>query len=145
MEKLSFGASLGAVMQVSFIVDDMERELWHWTQTLRVGPFFYLPHFPLADTQYRGSRIEIDLDVALAFSGSTCYELVRQNDDVPSPFREMVATRGFGFHHWAVPTRTFEADLRGHQKNGMAIVASAMLAGTRKRGYTVKFTGEMRA
>jgi Glyoxalase/Bleomycin resistance protein/Dioxygenase superfamily len=125
MEKTSFSFSLGAVMQVAFVVDDMERELEHWTRTLRVGPFFYLPHFPLINAQYRGSPIALDIAVALAFSGTTCYELIRQNSDAPSPFQKTPTERRYGFHHWAIPTRTFDTDLAERQRSGMTLVASA--------------------
>ncbi|HEY0467257.1 MAG TPA: VOC family protein [Polyangiaceae bacterium] len=125
MDKLSFGMPLGTAMQVGFLVEDMNRELEHWTRTLRVGPFFYLPHFPLVEAHYRGAQVSPDLDVALAFSGTTCFELIHQNDDAPSPFREALTARGYGFHHWAVASRTFEDDLREREKSGMAIVASA--------------------
>jgi hypothetical protein len=124
---LAFGASLGTVMQVSFVVDDIEREMEHWTRTLRVGPFFYLPHFPILDAEFHGSPITIDVDIALAFSGTTCFELIRQNDETPSPFRAS-STRVAGLHHWGVSTRTFEADLEQSGKSGMTCIASGRVA-----------------
>jgi hypothetical protein len=111
--------------QLCFVVDDIHRELEHWTRTLRVGPFFYLPHFPLLEARYRGEPVAPDLDVALAFDGTTCIELVRQNDDSPSPFRDFVKTRGFGFHHSAVFSRAFDDELREREKSGTSIVGSA--------------------
>lgn len=117
--------TLGDFMQMCFVVDDIERELSHWTRTLRVGPFFYLPHFPLLEAQYRGQSVSPDLDVAIAFNGTTCVELVRQNDETPSPFRDHVQRRGFGFHHWGISSQSFEEDLRKRVKSGMSVVASA--------------------
>lgn len=128
VEKLSFGASLGAVMQVCFVVDDVERELEYWTRTLRVGPFFHFRHFPVLEAQYRGSPVAVDLEVALAFSGTTCFELITQHGDTPSPFRKLGNAQDFGFHHWAVPTRTFDAELHERQQSGMTLVASASVA-----------------
>ena len=125
---LSFGQPLGAVMQVSFVVDDIEREVQHYARTLGVGPFFYFPHFPAIDSKYRGEPSQADFGLALAFSGSMCIELIRQNDDAPSPFREHVARRGFGMHHVAVSTRTFDADLERHLAAGMTAVGSAATA-----------------
>jgi hypothetical protein len=115
-------------MQFSFVVDDIEREMEHWTRTLRVGPFFYLPHFPILDAEFHGNPITVDLDIALAFSGTTCFELICQNDETPSPFRASTTTRVAGFHHWGVSTRTFDAALEQGRESGMTCIASGRVA-----------------
>ena len=117
-----FRASAG-VLQVAYIVQDIELEMERWTRMLRVGPFFYMRHFPLFDAFHRGAPTTLDLDVAVAFSGDMCFELLRQNDDSPSVYREVVAARGYGFHHWALGTRTFDADIAHHESAGTEIVA----------------------
>lgn len=128
VDLLSFGVPLGAVMQTAFVVDDIEREMAYFSRTLGVGPFFYLPRFPAMDVKFRGKPIEVDFSVALAFKGSMCFELICQNDDAPSPFREVVLARGFGLHHVAVSTRSFEADLQRFQTEGMELVGTAATA-----------------
>lgn len=118
MEILSFGQPLGAVMQVAYVVDDMEKALEHWTQELGIGPFFLFEHFPLMDAQYRGQPTDFDVNLALAYSGSMCFELIYQNNDAPSVYRDIVDSRGYGFHHLAVSTRDFEGDVALHQARG---------------------------
>jgi hypothetical protein len=125
MEKLSFGPALGTVFQVSFVVDDIERAMQHWTQTLGVGPFFYLAHFPLLDGRYRGKPISPDVDVALTFSGGMCIELIHQNDRSPSPFLDFPTNGGAALHHAALSTRRFDADLEQHLESGKTLLASA--------------------
>jgi hypothetical protein len=61
---------------------------------------------------------------AVTFSGSTCFELIRQNDGAPSVFREVIDSRGYGFHHWAVSTRAFDAELERREKDGAVIASS---------------------
>ena len=124
MEPLLFGPFLGQVMQVAFVVEDIEREMKRWTRELGVGPFFYLPHFPVEDAVHRGSPSHADIDVALAFSGSMSFELIRQNNRAPSVFREMIDSRGYGFHHWAVSTRDFDAELRRRESAGSGVASS---------------------
>jgi hypothetical protein len=128
MEMLSFGQPLGAVMQMAFVVDDIEREVQHYVRSLGVGPFFHFPHFPAIDSRYRGQPCQADFAVALAFSGSLCVELIRQNDDAPSPFRDHVAKRGFGLHHYALSTRTLDADVERYLAAGMTVLGSAATA-----------------
>ena len=89
METLSFGQPLGAVMQVAYFVEDMDRALKHWTKMLRVGPFFLFEHFALLDAKYRGKPTDVDLTLALAFSGTMNLALIVQNNDAPSVYREV--------------------------------------------------------
>lgn len=70
----------------------------------------------------------MDVDVALAFTGATCIELIRPNDDRPSPFREWVKARGHGFHHVGLFTRTFDAELSRRVQAGAKVIASATVA-----------------
>lgn len=141
MSVLSFGQPLGAVMQMAFVVSNIEREVQHYAR-LGVGPFFHFPHFPAIDARFRGQPCSADFAVALAFSGSMCIELVCQNDDAPSPFREHVARRGFGLHHFAVSTRTLDADLERHQAAGMSVVGSAATAIGGRAVYLESASGE---
>ena len=125
MEQPSFGSPLGAVMQTAVVVDDIERAMEQWTRSYAVGPFFYLPHFPLFEATYRGNPTDLDIDVALAFSGSMCFELIQQNNDASSPFRNVATPHGLPLHHVAVASRLFEEDLEAYQSRGNALVASA--------------------
>lgn len=121
----------GRVMQVAFVVDDIERELDRWTRELRVGPFFYVHHFPIVEAQYRGEATTLDVDVALAFSGSMCIELIRQNNAAASPYRDTTGPEGWRHgapHHYAVPTRNFDADSAQRVREGQTLVASGKVA-----------------
>ncbi len=131
METLSFGPKLGAIMQVGYVVEDMDAALRYWTENLAIGPFFVIEHFPLQDTQYRGSPTDLDVDIALAFSATMCFELIVQNSKGPSVYSEVVEKRGFGFHHWAVSTRDFDGDVARYRSTGaeMALYGVAEVGG----------------
>lgn len=116
--QLPFGQPLGGIMQVAYIVEDLRAAAMSWAETLKVGPFFIIEHFPLADMTYRGKPDAMDISVALAHSGSMCFELIKQNDDKPSVYQDVVKKRGYGFHHWAVSTRDFEGTVEGYKKQG---------------------------
>jgi len=121
-EILSFGQPQGAIMQVAYVVEDIEKAMKHWTETLGVGPFFLFEHFALEDYRYRGKPGDLDITLALGFSGSMCFELIFQHSKSPSVYTEVVERRGYGFHHWAVSTNNFEADLKRHIAAGNAEV-----------------------
>lgn len=115
---LSFGQPLGAVMQVAYVVEDIEKAMAHWTENLGVGPFFLFEHFALDDYRYRGKPSDLDITIALGFSGSMCFELIVQNSKSPSVYSEVVEKRGYGFHHWALSTENFDADLAKYAAAG---------------------------
>ena len=49
---------------------------------------------------YRGAPTDMRLTLAVGFAGHMSFELIEQHDDLPSVYREMIETRGYGFHHW---------------------------------------------
>lgn len=145
LETLPFGPRVGAVMQVAYLVADIERAIATWSATLGIGPFFHFPHFSISEVLYRGQPSAIDLDVALAFSGSMCFELLQQNDAEPSVFQDQLRTRGYGFHHWGVATRSFDADLARHAEAGAPNVSSCVVGVGARTAYvdTVPQLGAM--
>jgi hypothetical protein len=60
------------------------------------------------------------VSLARAFSGHVMVELIQQHDDTPSVFHEGPGPRRYGFHHWAVRTKDFDADLACYLDVGYA-------------------------
>ncbi len=118
MRNFSFGQPLNGIIQVAYVVEDIEAAAHHWIKTLGVGPFFLFEHFPLFDAQYRGKPMDFDVNAALGFSGSMCFELIQQNNKVDSVYSEVVAKRGYGFHHWALATEDFEGSVKHYEDLG---------------------------
>jgi len=114
-----FGQPLGSVMQVAYVVDDLEAAAMEWVKNLNVGPWVIMEHFPAKNMKYYDDPTDIDLSIALAYSGSMCFELIFQHNDVPSVYTDCVKTDRMGcFHHWAVSTVTFDEDVARHKANG---------------------------
>jgi len=114
-------------MQVAYVVEDIEKAMKEWTETLGVGPFFLFEHFALDDYRYRGKPGDIDITLALGFSGSMCFELIVQHSKAPSVYTEVIDSRGYGFHHWAISTDSFDDDLARHVAAGDAEVLYGMV------------------
>ena len=55
----------GPVMQLGFVVPDLEAAARHWTR-LGVGPFFLLEHIQFAECRYKGTPTRFDMSVASA-------------------------------------------------------------------------------
>lgn len=71
---------------------------------------------------YHGTPASLDFSVAVAYSGPLMLELIQQNDNQASAYKEVVATRGYGFHHFAIPTNDYESDLAHFRELGFAVV-----------------------
>ena len=54
--------------------------------------------------------------VSHSFAGHTMVELIEQHNDAPSVFNELGPN--YGFHHWGVMTKTFDADVARYQAMG---------------------------
>ncbi len=134
-EMLSFGQPLGAIMQVAYIVEDIEKAMKHWTENVGIGPFYLFEHFELLDYKYRGTPSELDITLAMAYSGSMAFELIVQHSPSPSVYTEVIEKRGYGFHHWAVSTRTFDDDVARYEKSGAEQALYGMVPIGARAGY----------
>ena len=108
-------------MQIAHIVPDLQEAIDNYLLMLPMGPWFVFEHFPLLDYQHRGRDAELDVSVAMAFSGSMCFELISQNCDNDSVYTEVQQSRGWGFHHWAYASMDFDADLKRYTSGGLEV------------------------
>jgi len=117
------------IMQIAYVVDDLDRALEHWTQAMGIGPFFVMEGLEIIDPRYRGQPSDIDLTIALAYSGTMCVELIKQNDDGPSVYRELLDRTGNGgFHHWGIGTEQFDEEVARYRSRGYDEVFSGRVA-----------------
>jgi hypothetical protein len=121
----------GPVMQLGFVVPDLEQALEHWTRTVGVGPFFVLSHIQFAEVRYRGLPTDADISVAVAQWGEVQVELIQQFNDSPSIYSHFAGRAQGGLQHVGVMTRSVQDDLerlrplgieavqQGHTANGI--------------------------
>jgi hypothetical protein len=95
-------ARIGPVMQIAFVPDDFDAALTHWTSVMGVGPFFVLEHIALEEMRYRGEPSDCMFTIALAYWGDVQVELIRQENDVPSIYRDM--PNAGAMHHVCILT-----------------------------------------
>lgn len=112
MPMWNWGQPLDGIMQVAYVVPDIHAAMRTYQNRLNLGPWFLIEHFPFQWLKYRGRSTSLDLTIALANSGSMCFELIQQNDSTPSAYIEIIAKRGYGFHHLAVAAAPAEYDAR---------------------------------
>lgn len=116
-------ARLGPVMQLGFVVRDLERAASHWS-SLGIGPFLLLEHVKLADCRFRGAPVSFDMSAAVAQWGSVQLELIQQHDDVATVYTEFIGAAAGGLHHLGVMTDSIAAQLESLAPTGIAPVQS---------------------
>ncbi|MFC1886108.1 VOC family protein [Thermodesulfobacteriota bacterium] len=89
---------LGPVRQVGYVVKDIEKAMPEWLN-LGVGPWFFTQKVPVENFQYMGKPSNLDMSIALTNSGYVQVELIQQNNDAPSLYRDFLETAGEGIQH----------------------------------------------
>jgi hypothetical protein len=108
-------------LQNAWVVDDLQRAMDQWISLWGVGPFFVMEHVPMENLHYRGQPSKIDCTIGLAQSGRTQIELIQQNCDNPSVYRDYVPKGRSGFHHIAVITKDYDREIAAYRSKGLAV------------------------
>jgi Glyoxalase/Bleomycin resistance protein/Dioxygenase superfamily len=122
MGLVGFGQPDDGVIQMCYLVPDIQAAMKTWVQKLGVGPWFLLDHFSGTNPQYRGQDSKADVSLAMSFAGHMNIELIQPNDQHPSVYREWIDRKGYGFHHWGRATRNFNEDVARYQAAGHDLV-----------------------
>jgi len=135
MGQVGFGQPDNGVIQMAYVVADLEAAIREWSTKLRVGPWFVLEHFTGVDPVYRGQPSRADVRLAMSFAGHMNMELIQPNNDAPSVYREMIERRGYGFHHWGVATWSFDAAVARYERDGHSLAFRAAVPSGGRVGY----------
>jgi hypothetical protein len=119
-------------MQICWVVPDLHVAVNHWVTASGVGPFFLFDKVIFDSPVYRGHPAEnIDITAAMAQAGDMQIELVCQNDDRPSVFRDVVPAGNSGLHHMALYCNDYDAELAAYLKAGSEVAFSGLMMGAR--------------
>jgi catechol 2,3-dioxygenase-like lactoylglutathione lyase family enzyme len=88
----------GSILELCYVVKDMDVAIDFWTKTIGAGPFYVFDIPAMPGQTYRGRPSAIHLRIGFGFSGGLLIELLQQTNDVPSVFKEILDTLE-GYHH----------------------------------------------
>jgi Glyoxalase/Bleomycin resistance protein/Dioxygenase superfamily len=137
----NWGQPLNGIIQVAFTVENIAESMETFTRQMNIGPWFLIEHFSFDWLRYRGEPSDIDITIALANSGHMMFELIQQNDQKPSVYREAIASRGYGFHHWAVasPAAEYDAELERYRQQGFELALECAVGVGGRAAYVDTF------
>jgi hypothetical protein len=129
---LKFGQPDNGVIQLAYIVEDIEASIALYNQRMNVAPWQLRGPFTTTQALYHGKPVALSLSIAHAFSGHTMIELIQQHDETPSVYRDVITQTGYGFHHWGVSCIAYGAQLDRLKREGKTPAFEDMTAiGTR--------------
>ncbi len=120
MVLLDFGQPLGGIAQFAYVVEDLDQAMADYVDRLGVGPWIVRGPFQPPEGRYRGEPTSATFTIAHAFAGHAMLELIVQHDDSPSVFHEAAGARSYGFHHWGLVTKHFDAEVERYAALGYA-------------------------
>ncbi len=130
-----FGQPMDGVIQLAFVVPDLEQAMAEYSARLSIGPWTVLRDFAGDDPHYHGEPTKALAHIALGFGGHLQYELIQPADQLPSVHRDVIEERGYGFHHFGVATTTFDRSVADYIERGYPVVFSASVDPTSRVAY----------
>jgi hypothetical protein len=135
------------IVQMCWVVDDMEAAALQWVKMMGAGPFFRIPHIQLDELTYRGKPAKLDQSSAVGQWGAIQVELFQQHCHNPSGAREMFAPGQTGIQHLTWFAADMDAETRRLNGLGFETVMTCRLpavGGMRLAWYdTRKVVGAM--
>ena len=128
----------GEIRQLGYVVRDIEAALKHWTEVLRVGPFFYVERLPVVNFRYKGKPSDVHASIAIGNSGAAQIELIQQRNDAPSMYRDFISSGREGLQH----VSTWPEDYDGVVARALAAGFSIGQSGETNRGPFAYFETE---
>jgi len=117
-QTFGFGQQIGQVVQMAYVVPDMEAAIDWWVRDCRVGPWFLLESFTGPDHRYRGEPATADIRLAMSFAGHMNIELIQPKDAKPSVYKDVIDRRGYGFHHVGIGVADVDTERVAYEARG---------------------------
>jgi len=124
----------GPIRQNAYVVHDLEESMRQWL-SIGIGPWTVLPSFAQSDSRFRGQVTAPVVSIAFANSGDLQIELIHQEDESPSIYKEFTDGGRTGFHHIAFWSEDFDATMARAEGAGWPVVHSGSGGGMAKFAY----------
>lgn len=118
---LPIGRGFGRVVQVAYLVEDMDVAMRHWLAQAGLGPWTCFRNIEL-DAGFDGRDLTLRIHEGLAYMGDLQIQLVQSLNDPGdvTPYQPYVAERRFGVHHLAFVSDDIDADVERAREQGFA-------------------------
>jgi len=142
---MDFSAPPLAIVQMAYVVADLDQAILRWHRALGIGPFIVRRNIRLVESFYRGRSMPLDISAAHVQAGEMQIELVCQHNPEPSAFRDMFAPGEEGLHHVAMFPREYASTVAFYEAQGFPVATELVTGEGRGAAYldTRALTGHM--
>ncbi len=99
---------MGPIRQNGYVVKDIEAAMDYWLNVMGVGPWFLIQKVETDWFRYKGQESNIDMTIAVANSGDLQIELIQQNNDAPSMYKDFLDAGHEGLQHVAFWSKEYQ-------------------------------------
>jgi hypothetical protein len=113
-------------VQMAYFVSDIRASANYMAERFGAGPFHMVDRIELDWGEHRGNRCDFVHSSAYGQWGNVMMELVQQDVEGPSPFRDLYAPGEEGLHHVACFVDSVADTIAEYQAAGHPLAARAM-------------------
>lgn len=117
------------IVQVAYYVDDITSAAERMYRTFGAGPFFVLRNIELSRGIHRDKDCPFVHSSAYGQWGDVMMELVQQDSDGPSPFRDLYGPGESGLHHMATIVPDQQQAYADYKAAGFDVATIAVTSG----------------
>ncbi len=111
-----------ADLQFGIVVRDLDAAMAQWSALLGCGPWVVINQFPGYSFFHRGQQSDVKFTVAFAYWGDIQIELIRQDNDAASPYKEFIDSGREGLQHFGVFVRDYAGARAALEGAGMETI-----------------------
>lgn len=112
-------------VQIAYFVSDIRAAAKNFSAMTGAGPFYVIDNIELDWGEHRNNPCEFVHSSAYGQWGDLMVEMVQQDSEGPSPFRDLYAPGEEGVHHVACFVSSVEDTLKEYEQLGHPVAARA--------------------
>lgn len=112
--------------QLGIIVKSIDRSLPYYTDVMNIRPW-YRTNVVQEEIYYRDRRIDLELDIAIGYSGRLQFELIEVVRGQENIYTELIDSRGEGLHHVGFVVSNIRKKTRMLRKAGFTPIQHGFL------------------
>lgn len=120
------GVKLPKVSQIGIVVPDIGKAVRYYSKILNIKPWFR-SKTESNNAFFKGESFTLELDIALAFSGSLEIELIQMLTDRECIYSDIMKKQGGGLHHIGTMVSGFDKKLDQLRTMGIEVIQSGVI------------------